>query len=99
MSSYFRAGLLVTMMAVGATVATTAVSSVAFSGVAFANDKGPFSARVRNACKNDYSRFCPNYNLYSHELRRCMQAAGKAISKGCVRALVDAGEVPRSMLK
>lgn len=94
MSKYFRVGLMVTMMALGATVAATA-----FSGVASANDKGPFSARVRNACKGDYSRFCPSYSLYSHELRRCMQSAGKAISKGCIRALVDAGEVPRSMLK
>ncbi|MCB1520174.1 MAG: hypothetical protein KDJ37_06315 [Hyphomicrobiaceae bacterium] len=64
-----------------------------------AADSGPFSAAVRRACKRDYSSFCPNYSLYSTELRRCMQAAGKRVSKRCVRALVDAGEVPRSYLK
>ena len=88
MSKIFRAGMLAALMA------TTGCSGVAFA----AGDSGPFSARVRNSCKGDYNRFCPGYNLYSHELRRCMQSAGKRISKGCVRALVDAGEVPRSML-
>ncbi|MCB1515339.1 MAG: hypothetical protein H6876_03065 [Hyphomicrobiaceae bacterium] len=64
-----------------------------------AASSGPYSARVRRACKGDYNRFCPGYSLYGTELRRCMQAAGKAISKSCIRALIDAGEVPRSMLK
>lgn len=94
MSRFLRAGMM-----------AAALAAIAGAGIldavpaAASDDKGPFSARVRNACKSDYNRFCPNYNLYSHELRRCMQAAGRAISKGCVRALVDAGEVPRSMLK
>lgn len=90
MTKYIRAGL-----------AAAAIATVAITGIApafAAKDSGPFSSRVRNACKGDYNRFCPGYNLYSHELRRCMQSAGKRISKGCVRALVDAGEVPRSML-
>ena len=88
MSKIFRAGMLATMMA------TTGMIGVASA----AGDSGPFSSRVRNSCKGDYNRFCPGYSLYSHELRRCMQSAGKRISKGCIRALVDAGEVPRSML-
>lgn len=93
MSRVLRAGAMVAMLAMtaGAGIATA-------DPAAAAGEKGPFSQRVRNACKSDYNRFCPNYNLYSHELRRCMQAAGKAISQGCIRALVDAGEVPRSML-
>ncbi len=93
MSNVLRAGAIAAAfaMATGAGIVTADYASAA-------SDKGPFSQRVRNACKNDYNRFCPNYNLYSHELRRCMQAAGKAISQGCIRALVDAGEVPRSML-
>ncbi|MGD9785108.1 MAG: hypothetical protein AB7U49_10520 [Hyphomicrobiaceae bacterium] len=60
---------------------------------------GPYSAAVRRACRGDYNRFCPGYSLYSTELRRCMQSAGKAVSKNCVRALVNAGEAPRSYLK
>lgn len=86
------------------------LSAVLLAGALFAGDavilsagakadSGPYSARVRRACKSDYNRFCPGYSLYGTELRRCMQAAGKAISKPCIRALIDAGEVPRSMLK
>lgn len=60
---------------------------------------GPYNARVRRACKSDYNRFCPGKSLYGTEIRRCMQSAGRAISKKCIRALVDAGEIPRSMLK
>lgn len=93
MSNVFRAGAIAAALAL-----VPAVGIATADHAAAASDKGPFSQRVRNACKNDYNRFCPSYNLYSHELRRCMQAAGKAISQGCIRALVDAGEVPRSML-
>ena len=67
MTKYIRAGL-----------AAAAIATVAIAGIApafAAKDSGPFSSRVRNACKGD-----------------------KRISKGCVRALVDAGEVPRAML-
>ena len=81
-----------------AATATFAVGTTVHTSGAWA-DIGPYSARVRRACKSDYNRFCPGYSLYGTELRRCMQAAGKAISKRCIRALIDAGEVPRSMLK
>lgn len=95
MISLVRAGLLAVALGFAGTAGLVTSSGVAVA----AKDKGPFSARVRTSCKGDYNRFCPGYNLYSHELRRCMQAAGKNISRGCIRALVDAGEVPRSMLK
>lgn len=94
MKNVFRAGLVALLAATAAYTADT----VMFTSGAQA-DSGPYSARVRRACKGDYNRFCPGYSLYGSELRRCMQSAGKAISKSCVRALVDAGEVPRSMLK
>lgn len=88
MNKFVRAGALAVVM----------VSTGLIGAASAADDSGPFSQRVRNACKGDYNRFCPGYSLYSNELRRCMQGAGKRISKGCIRALVDAGEVPRSML-
>lgn len=81
-----------------ATVSYTA-DTVTFTTGAVAATSGPYSARVRRACKGDYNRFCPGYSLYGTELRRCMQAAGYNISQRCIRALVDAGEVPRNMLK
>jgi hypothetical protein len=57
------------------------------------------SKRVQNACRGDYNRFCPGYPLESNALRQCMRAAGKALSRRCLEALVDDGEVPRSALK
>lgn len=94
MKNAIRSGLV----AATAAIAVLGAGTTLHSGVAAA-DSGPYSATVRRACKGDYNRFCPGYSLYGTELRRCMQAAGKAISKRCIRALVDAGEVPRSVLK
>lgn len=94
MKTVLRRGVVAALFAVAVTGGNTVVAP---SG-AWA-DSGPYSAKVRRACKGDYNRFCPGYSLYGTELRRCMQAAGKAISKNCIRALIDAGEVPRSMLK
>ncbi|MGD9669006.1 MAG: hypothetical protein AB7U75_08090 [Hyphomicrobiaceae bacterium] len=88
------------LVAVMAATAGYTMNTFTFATAAMAADNsGPYSARVRRACKVDYNRFCPGYSLYGTELRRCMQAAGKGISQRCIRALVDAGEVPRSMLK
>jgi len=76
-----------------------ALAALAFTSSAAVADKGgPYSPAVRRACKGDYNRFCPNYSLYSSELRRCMQAAGTKVSRRCVQALVRAGEAPRSYL-
>lgn len=95
MKNAMRAGLV----AVVAATAGYTADTLTFTKGAMAANSGPYSARVRRACKSDYSRFCPGYSLYGTELRRCMQAAGGNISQRCIRALVDAGEVPRSMLK
>ncbi len=94
MKKVIRAGLVAAIAA----TATFAVETTVLTSGAMA-EKGPYSSRVRRACKGDYNRFCPGYSLYGTELRRCMQAAGKSISKTCIRALVDAGEVSRSVLK
>lgn len=95
MTKLLRAGLMAAVIASAAFVGDAHM----FSPAAAAGDSGPYSATVRRACKGDYNRFCPGYSLYSSELRRCMQGAHKSISKSCIRALIDAGEVPRSMLK
>ncbi len=95
MNKAMRAGLV----ALAATTASYTMDTFTFTTGAMAASGGPYSARVRRACKGDYNRFCPGYSLYGTELRRCMQAAGYSISQRCIRALVDAGEIPRSMLK
>lgn len=57
------------------------------------------SARVKAACSGDYGRFCPSYPVGSSQLRQCMRANGKLLSRDCVDALVDDGEIKRSEVK
>jgi hypothetical protein len=52
-----------------------------------------FSLRVKTACASDYYAHCSAYSLDSPQVRSCMRAVGKGLSKGCVSALVAAGEV------
>ena len=63
------------------------------------HDAGAVSARGENACRRDYSRFCSAYSLGSTKLKNCMRANGKRLSKRCMRALVDSGQVSRRKLR
>ena len=54
-----------------------------------------YSKAVQKACANDYHRHCPQYGIETEALRLCMDKAGQALSKTCVNALVDAGEVSK----
>ena len=54
--------------------------------------------RLRNACSGDYHRFCGQYRPNSSQMRACMQANGRALSNGCINALVDAGIVDRARI-
>jgi hypothetical protein len=54
---------------------------------------------VKVACSGDYKRFCNSYKVGTTKLDQCMRANGKQLSSVCVRALVDNGMVPRSLLK
>lgn len=55
--------------------------------------------RVRKACEGDYDTFCSQYDPASSQVQRCFESNRKNLSKGCIRALVDAGEVPARYLK
>lgn len=57
------------------------------------------SAKVRNACAGDYSRFCPAYDPNSAQARQCMRQVGRRLSSHCIDALEDAGEISRSKKK
>jgi hypothetical protein len=57
------------------------------------------SSKVTRACASDARRFCPSDKKDSPSLRYCMEAKAEYLSKTCVRALEDAGEVPRGYLK
>jgi hypothetical protein len=51
---------------------------------------------VQQACSADYHKYCGEYGLESAALRNCMDKAGHSLSKSCVNALVDAGEVSQA---
>ncbi len=62
---------------------------------------GAISQRVKTACKSDYFRHCPAYEVGTPQLRTCMTKAGKRkqLSRRCLRALIDTGQVPRRYLR
>lgn len=49
------------------------------------------SARVRSACMSDYFAHCSQHAPDSPGVRKCMNAHGPQLSKGCVDALVAEG--------
>lgn len=52
-----------------------------------------YSEVVKRNCKTDYKRFCSTYALDDPGLRKCMNKAGPSLSRRCVVALVNSGEV------
>ena len=63
----------------------------AFGSTAFA-----YSGAVKGACRADYKRFCSAHAVNDPGLRRCMDKAGRSLSKACVAALVNTGEVSKT---
>lgn len=53
------------------------------------------SAKVRDACRDDYLRFCPSYEPESPKGRQCMRQMGRRLSKQCIDALANAGQIRR----
>ncbi|MFM7083803.1 MAG: hypothetical protein ACKOW3_02195 [Hyphomicrobium sp.] len=51
-------------------------------------------AGVRMACASDYFTHCSAYSPSSPKVRSCMRSVGPNLSKGCIQALKDAGEIP-----
>lgn len=54
------------------------------------------SLAVKRACMSDYFAYCSSHAVGSPGLRSCMNKAGPNLSKGCVAALVSAGEISKS---
>lgn len=73
-------------------------AATAVLGVAFATSADAYTAKVNSACERDYYRLCSAYSIGTPELRNCMTAKRRSLSSRCVRALVDAGMVPRRYL-
>ncbi len=66
--------------------------------LAFGSTADAYSARVNSACERDYYRFCAKYSIGTPELRSCMLASRRALSRRCVDALVAGGVVPTRYL-
>jgi hypothetical protein len=66
------------------------------AGLLPASQAGAVSSAVRFACAGDYFAHCSSFSPGSDETRKCMRAVGYKLSKGCISALVAAGEVGKS---
>lgn len=64
-----------------------------------ATSSSAYSKAVEKACAGDYQNFCSQYVPNSPQVRRCFESNRKGLSQWCIRALVDAGEVPAKYLK
>lgn len=73
-----------------------AALAAAFSTAAFA---GPVTQEESKYCAHDYRQYCNQDGLGSQLLALCMSQHGKDLSKECIQALVDAGEVTETEVK
>jgi hypothetical protein len=85
-----------TCIAARATTRTAANAVLAFGTlVLLATAAGAGSASVQSACAGDYFAYCSQHDPDGPGVRKCMRANGSKLSKGCVAALVAAGEVSK----
>jgi len=54
------------------------------------------STRVQSACAGDFMAYCSQHDPDGPGARRCMRANGPKLSKGCLDALIAAGEVSKA---
>jgi hypothetical protein len=82
---------------VGRRTATKAFSAAvtAIALLAMAAPVMAYPAKIKNACRSDYNRFCPRLGEDSAALKACMRSAGGNISVKCRNALADGGYIPR----
>jgi hypothetical protein len=60
---------------------------------------GPVTEQESKYCAYDYRQYCGQDGLGSQLLALCMSQHGKELSKECIQALVDAGEVSEAEVK
>lgn len=60
-----------------------------------ASASADYSGSVKSACKSDFKKYCPSYDINSKALRSCMTAVAFELSTKCVNALERAGEGKR----
>lgn len=65
-------------------------------GDAVAGPASSYSKAVQQFCRADYKKYCSEYGLETAALRSCMDRNGNSLSKACVRALVQDGQVSQA---
>jgi hypothetical protein len=70
-----------------------ALCGVALPSAAIAVNVTP---AVQRQCQWDYHNYCSEYGLGSALLTLCFHKNGRKLSRGCVKALIAAGDVSRS---
>jgi hypothetical protein len=55
-----------------------------------------YSKAVQQTFVSDYKKYCGEYGIETAALRTCMDKNGHSLTKTCVRALIDAGEVSQA---
>ena len=70
------------------------VSMLGFAGAAQA-ESVTISQAVQDNCKWDYDKFCNQYGIGSELLDMCFRKNGPQMSKGCIDALIAAGDVSK----
>ena len=66
------------------------------SGFEAAAEQSRYSKALQQACMADYKKYCGEYGIETAALRTCMDKNGHSLTKTCVRALIDAGEVSQA---
>ena len=77
------------------TVAFVWVLWVVFAFEAVA-EPSRYGKALQQACSADYKKYCGEYGIETAALRNCMDKNGHSLTKTCVRALIDAGEVSQA---
>ena len=77
-------------------VASAFVTFLAVTFLACSAKADSYSKAVQRSCAADYHKYCGDYGLESAALRGCMDRAGKSLSKACVKALIQSGEVSQA---
>jgi hypothetical protein len=83
---------MTTILAARATVALLVAAGTLAVAASSANAT---SLAVKMACASDYYAHCSQFAPDTPGVRQCMRAHGNQLSKGCVDALVSAGEVSK----
>ena len=61
-----------------------------------AAEQSRYSKALQQACMADYKKLCGEYGIETAALRTCMDKNGHSLTKTCLNALIDAGEVSQA---